>query len=66
LRLELYDERLAAGERLTDYDGKILHALENSVRLALRELGLKSGISERLLTDPNISAMPPTKGKLAT
>lgn len=42
LRLELYDERLAAGERLTDYDGKILSALQNSVRLGLRDLGLKS------------------------
>jgi hypothetical protein len=41
LRLELFEQRLDAGE-LTEFDQKIYGALSNHVRLGLRELGLKS------------------------
>jgi hypothetical protein len=37
--LELYDEKIAAGN-MTELDGRNMHALRNSVRLALKELGL--------------------------
>jgi hypothetical protein len=40
LRLELFDERLTAGE-LTAHDARVYNALQNSLRLALRELGVK-------------------------
>jgi hypothetical protein len=39
LRLELLDAEMAAGT-FSDHDGRIAHALRDSVRLALRELGL--------------------------
>jgi len=37
LRLELLDAEMAAGT-FSDHDGRVAHALRNSVRLALREL----------------------------
>ena len=39
LRLELLDEKILTGA-FTDHDMRIAHALRNSVRLALRDLGL--------------------------
>jgi hypothetical protein len=39
LRLELLDEKSAAGE-ISDHECRIAHALRNSVRLMLRECGL--------------------------
>lgn len=41
LRLELFDEKIAAGT-MSDHDGRVMHALRNSVRLALRDLGLEA------------------------
>lgn len=38
LRLELLDQKIARGEELTDHDGRIAHALRNSIRLMLRDL----------------------------
>jgi hypothetical protein len=39
LRLEMLDDKAVAGT-MTDHDSRIAHALRNSVRLALREIGL--------------------------
>jgi hypothetical protein len=41
LRLELFDEKMAAGPT-TDHDGRVYGALHNSFRLMLREIGLKA------------------------
>ncbi|HEV2547015.1 MAG TPA: hypothetical protein VGU20_06750 [Stellaceae bacterium] len=41
LRLELLDVKAANGE-FTELDGRVAHALRNSVRLALREIGLEA------------------------
>jgi hypothetical protein len=41
LRLDLFDQRLTAGE-MTSHDARTYNALQNSLRLALRDLGLKS------------------------
>jgi len=41
LRLSLYDVKLADGTA-SDHDLRVQHALRNSVRLALRDLGLES------------------------
>jgi hypothetical protein len=38
LRLRLLDSEMAAGT-ISDHDARVAHALRNSVRLALRELG---------------------------
>lgn len=40
LRLELLDAKSATGT-MSDHDGRIAHALRNSVRLALRDLGMR-------------------------
>lgn len=40
LRLDLFDEKLGTG--LTAHDARTYNALQNSLRIALRELGLKS------------------------
>ena len=40
LRLELFDVEMAAGT-FSAHDGRVAHALRNSVRLALRDLGLR-------------------------
>jgi hypothetical protein len=40
LRLEIFDQRLSAGE-FTAHDARIYNALQNSLRLMLKELGLK-------------------------
>lgn len=40
LRLELFDEKLAAGP-ITDVDSRTYGALHNSFRLMLRDLGIK-------------------------
>jgi len=39
LRLELLDGKAATGE-MSEHDGRIAHALRNSVRLALATLGM--------------------------
>jgi hypothetical protein len=39
LRLELLDAKMAAGN-FSEHDGRVAHALRNSMRLSLRELGL--------------------------
>jgi hypothetical protein len=39
LRLEMFDEKVSAGTSFTDHDARVFHALRNSVRLALRDLG---------------------------
>jgi hypothetical protein len=41
LRLRLYDDRILAGEELSDHEGRIIGALRNSVRLSLKALGLE-------------------------
>jgi hypothetical protein len=41
MRLELLDARMAA-ETVTVHDGRVAHALRNSVRLTLRALGLEA------------------------
>jgi len=41
LRLELFDEKMSAGKELTTQDGHVYGALNNALRLCLRELGLK-------------------------
>ena len=41
LRLELFDQRLTAKE-FTSHDARTYNALQNSLRLMLKELGLKS------------------------
>ncbi len=46
LRLELLDHKMATGT-LTEHDGRIAHALRNTVRLSLREIGLKPAAAER-------------------
>jgi hypothetical protein len=46
LRLELLDEKIAAGS-MTDHDGRVAHALRNGVRLVLRELGIESPVSAK-------------------
>jgi hypothetical protein len=40
LRLELFDEKIAAGT-LTDHDARVYGALHNSFRLLLREIGMR-------------------------
>jgi hypothetical protein len=40
LRLQLFDEKMAAGE-LTDHDARVYGALHNALRLMLREVGVK-------------------------
>jgi hypothetical protein len=40
VRLELFDAEMAAGT-ISDHDARVAHALRNSVRLSLRELGLQ-------------------------
>jgi hypothetical protein len=42
LRLELLEEKLAA-KAFTDHDARVAHALRNSIRLALRDLGFEKG-----------------------
>jgi len=43
LRLEIFDERLAAGGEITTSEGKVYGALNTTLRMAIRELGLKGG-----------------------
>ena len=40
LRLEVFDEKITSAE-MTAHDARTYNALQNSVRIALRELGLK-------------------------
>jgi hypothetical protein len=42
LRLELFDEKMAAGKPFTDLDGRIYNSLLNSFRLLLREVGIRA------------------------
>jgi hypothetical protein len=46
LRLQLLDEKLSNGG-LSDHDGRIYGALGNSLRLTLRELGMKAAAAEK-------------------
>jgi hypothetical protein len=41
VRRELYEAEIASGADLSAHDGRVLHALQNSIRLGLRELGLR-------------------------
>jgi hypothetical protein len=41
LRLELLDAEMATGT-FSEHDGRVAHALRNSVRLMLRDLGYKA------------------------
>lgn len=50
LRLELLDAEMAAGT-FSAHDSRVAHALRNSVRLALRDLGL----SPRLPAGPSLA-----------
>jgi hypothetical protein len=45
MRLELLDGRMAAGT-ITAHDGRVAHALRNSVRLALKDLGLQAAAAK--------------------
>ena len=45
LRLELFDEALVNGKGLTDHDARVYGALHNSLRLLLKEIGLKATMS---------------------
>jgi len=47
LRLELFYEKIAAGDPLTDHDGRVYNALHNSLRLMLRELETKKKTGRR-------------------
>lgn len=55
LRLELLDGKAAVG-KLTEHDGRIAHALRNSVRLALRDLGLKGAAAKVPSLDEHLAA----------
>jgi hypothetical protein len=48
LRLELFDAEMAAGT-ISNHDARVAHALRNTVRLALRELGMRQPAA---LVDP--------------
>jgi len=39
LRLELYDEQAARGKEWTGHDLRAFHALQNNLRLLVREIG---------------------------
>jgi len=43
LRLAQFDDQMATGKELSDHSGRVYGALNNTLRLALRELGLKGG-----------------------
>jgi hypothetical protein len=45
LRLEVFDEKIASAE-MTAHDARTYNALQNSLRLALRELGLKGRVEK--------------------
>jgi hypothetical protein len=47
LRLELIDEGLANAGGLTAHDGRLYNALQNSLRIALRELGFKNKAADK-------------------
>lgn len=54
-RLQLFDEKFATGA-ITDYDGKLYNALNNSFRLMMRELGLKKQPAPRKTLRDYVSA----------
>jgi hypothetical protein len=56
LQLELLDERMASGD-WTAHDARTQGGLNNAVRLALRELGLKAVRAERPMTLSDYLAM---------
>ena len=41
LRIELFEDKIIAGEPCSDLGGRIYNALRNSVRLGLKQLGLE-------------------------
>ena len=47
LRLELIDEKMAAGGEVSAHDGRTFSALSNQVRLLARELGVKAAPAEK-------------------
>jgi hypothetical protein len=50
LRLELFDEKMTSG--LTDHDARVYGGLSNTLRLAMRELGLRGAADKpRTLAD---------------
>ena len=67
LRLEMFDEKLNSGQ-WTELDGKVSHALVNSFRLILRELGIKGSAKPNtptlaeILTAHNNATRVPIEG----
>jgi hypothetical protein len=55
LRLEIFDEKLTTGE-MTGHDARTYNALQNSLRLALRDLGLKGKAEKSALSLADIAA----------
>jgi hypothetical protein len=56
IRLELLDDKMAAGT-ISIGEGRIAHALRNSVRLALREIGMKPAKAKTLTLQEHLSAI---------
>jgi hypothetical protein len=54
LRLELIDEGLTKAGGLTAHDGRLYNALQNSLRIALRELGQTNKRADK--TTPSLKA----------
>ena len=46
LRLEIFDQKLTGGE-FTSHDARVYNALQNSLRLMLKELGLKANVDTK-------------------
>jgi hypothetical protein len=59
LRLDFLDEKMASGT-LTDHDAKAFSALSNTVRLCLRELGIKATPTKRANPLAEHFSRPPT------
>lgn len=48
LRLELFDEKLTTGKKLTEHDSRVYGALHNSFRLLVRELSAKQPPAKKM------------------
>lgn len=55
LRLELLDAEMAAGT-VSNHDARVAHALRNTVRLALRALGMKAAAAKPPSAAENLAA----------
>jgi hypothetical protein len=60
LKLELLDEKMSSGT-WTDHDARTFGGLNNALRLALRELGIKSAKAERISPLVSHFAKPPAR-----